>query len=193
MRRVSLLLLSGLLAVAALTACGGGSATRTPTAPVAAGRVWPAPADPSAAAAQAGLPMLDSERLEVHHHAHLDVFVDGDRVAVPAGIGIDGQRQRISPLHTHDDTGVIHMESAVDRPFTLGQLFTAWGVPLSAGRVADLRAGGGKSLRVYVDGRQVGGDPGAIVVKDHQEIAVVFGAAGVPAHVPSSYPFPPGL
>ena len=68
-------------------------------------------------------------------HAHLDVFVDGEPIAVPAGIGInidDPEVQRfkdpddsvgyggikrcrkpcISPLHTHDETGIIHTESA---------------------------------------------------------------------------------
>lgn len=188
MRRLPLLLLSALLATVTLTACGQGSSGTAP----AAGRVWPPPADPSAAAARAGLPMLGGERLEVHYHAHLDVFVDGRRVPVPAGVGIDERRQLISPLHTHDDTGVVHVESAVDRPFTLGQFFTEWGVPLSADGVADLRAGGGKTLRVYVDGRRVG-DPAEVVLKDHQEIAVVFGTDGVPARVPSSYPFPSGL
>jgi hypothetical protein len=37
----------------------------------------------------------------------------------------------ISPLHTHDETGIIHTESASPEPNTLGQFFIVWGVSLS--------------------------------------------------------------
>jgi len=40
-----------------------------------------------------------------HVHQHLDVFVNGKRVVVPAEIGI-GDRL-LSPLHTHDASGVM--------------------------------------------------------------------------------------
>ena len=38
---------------------------------------------------KAGLTPEPAERLQYHVHAHLDVFVNGTRVPVPAGIGID--------------------------------------------------------------------------------------------------------
>lgn len=40
-------------------------------------------------AADAGLTPTDQEYLDTHTHAHLDVFVDGTAVEVPAGIGIE--------------------------------------------------------------------------------------------------------
>ena len=49
----------------------------------------------------------------LHTHQHLDVFVNGERVAVPAGIGIgDGL---LSPRRTHDASGVLHVESPTVR------------------------------------------------------------------------------
>jgi len=75
---------------------------------------WPAPADATAAVNAAGLPMLGREGNVEHIHAHLDVLVDGQAVAVPAGIGIDVHRRTISPLHTHDASGVLHIESPVE-------------------------------------------------------------------------------
>ena len=39
-------------------------------------------------------------------------------------------------------------------------------------------AGGGKELRVYVDGKRERGDPRRIVLRDGEEIAVVFGGRG---------------
>src|SRR5262249_26867944 len=94
--------------------------------------------------------MLGQEELAVHYHAHLDVLVNGQPVPVPADLGIDEARRLISPLHTHDDTGVIHIESATNAPFTLGQFFAEWGQPLRAtqvGPVAPPPGGGAADLR----------------------------------------------
>jgi hypothetical protein len=85
---------------------------------------WPAPADATAAARNAGLPMLSSEGTVEHIHVHLDVLDDGQAVPVPANIGIDTARGAISPLHTHDASGVIHIESPVKRQFSLGEFFS---------------------------------------------------------------------
>src|SRR3954470_17927552 len=50
---------------------------------------WPAPDDPMERAAAAGLEPQVRELLQTHRHSHLDVFVDGEPVVVPAAIGID--------------------------------------------------------------------------------------------------------
>jgi hypothetical protein len=92
----------------------------SPPATTAVGREtlppWSAPTDAAAAMRAAGLPMLSREGTVEHIHAHLDVRVDAQPVEVPAMIGID--RRGISPVHTHDSTGVIHIESPVKRRFT---------------------------------------------------------------------------
>ena len=146
------------------------------------------------------------ETLVFHVHAHLDVFVDGRPVQVPAGIGINiadpavhtaGEgagrtyggistpcRQAcISPLHTHDTTGILHTESASATPNTLGQFFTEWGVTLSASCVQD-HCGG---AAVYVDGKRLSRDPATVQLLDHEEIAVVVGQP--PADIPSTADF----
>src|SRR6266516_4942863 len=107
-----------------------GSAAPPPAASVV-GRTtnppWSAPADATAAVAAAGLPMLGEEGTALHIHAHLDVIVNGNPVQAPADIGVDDARQKISPLHSHDTTGVIHIESPNKTDaFTLGQFFTEW-------------------------------------------------------------------
>jgi hypothetical protein len=132
-----------------------------------------------------------------HAHAHLDVFVDGKPVVVPSGIGIDTENPGvkrfdepdgsfayggidlcneacISPLHTHDGSGVIHTESASPEPNTLGELFTEWGVALDASCVATFCAQK-TEVAIYVDGELVSGDPAAIQLTDRREIAIVIG------------------
>ena len=118
----------------------------------------------------------------LHTHQHLDVFVDGKRVVVPAGIGIgDGF---ISPLHTHDASGVIHVESRTVRSYSLAEFFAVWGVRLTKTCLAG--ECGKSKLHFFVDGKPAP-DPNRIVLTHHQEIAVAFGPP--PKPVPSSYRF----
>jgi hypothetical protein len=201
------------IGVVALTAGGGSSggssggspggssdttATRATTPALPGAQTGPPPwtngATGLAARLQAiGLPALPEEGTVLHIHQHLDVFVSGRRVRVPAGIGIDPQLQFISPLHTHDTTGVMHVESPQPSMFTLGQFFEVWGVPLSAQQIGGLRVGGGRVLRAWVNGRPVSGDPAATRLAAHQQIVVAFGtAAQMPERPPSSFEFAPG-
>uniref|UniRef100_A0AAU2V8I1 Uncharacterized protein n=1 Tax=Streptomyces sp. NBC_00003 TaxID=2903608 RepID=A0AAU2V8I1_9ACTN len=193
---------AALLAVAA-TALLTGGASAAPGRPdphphgVGAGKgalpPWPAPADASAAVAAAGLEMLSAEGMVQHTHTHLDVLVDGKPVTVPAAIGIDEPRGRISPVHTHDTSGVIHVESPRRADFTLGQFMAEWQVPLAADRIGGLHSGGGRHLTTYLNGRKVAGNPSAIVLRAHDEIALVFTRDTDTRPVPKSYDWPQDL
>jgi hypothetical protein len=142
-----------------------------------------------------GLPALTEEGQVTHIHQHLDILVDGKPVKVADDVGIDPQGGFISPLHTHLQTeGVLHVESPTSERFSLGQFFAVWGVRLDAKCIGGKCAEGGKSLRAWVNGTPVAGDPTRIVLDEHQEIVLAYGtAAQVPDPVPSSYDFPAGL
>jgi hypothetical protein len=184
-------------ALVLITGCGGnsqsGTTTSQPRTAPSHPSNWAAPLDTSAAAEKAGLPMLSQEMLSVHYHAHLDVIVDGQHITVPAQIGIDNIRKAISPLHSHDTTGIVHIESAKDIPFTLGQFFTEWGQPLTSQQVGPKTISSGEVLRVYRNGKPVAGDPAALKFQAHEEIAVWVGPSNATPHVPTSYRFPAGL
>ena len=155
---------------------------------------WDTPADTSAAVAAAGLPMLGEEGNAVHIHAHLDIIINGAPVQIPANIGIDEVRQRISPLHSHDTTGVIHIESpTAPATFTLGQFFTEWKIRLSGTCLNDVCATPDKTWRFSVNGKPYTGDPTAIQLAAHQEIAAVYGALPGGTAPPDHYDFPAGL
>jgi hypothetical protein len=187
---------TGVAALAVLLAVGGCGTTGTNASNNGAApppSVWPLPDDPKEAAGKAGLSMLNREMLDVHYHAHLDVVVRGVRVTVPPSVGIDVRRSLISPLHTHDASGIVHIESAEDIPFTLGQFFTEWGQPLSATRVGPVTVVEGEQLRVYRNGDRVPGDPAKLRLTEHAQIVVWVGPSGAQPKVPSSYKFPPDL
>jgi hypothetical protein len=174
-----------------------------------AGPVWPAPADPMGLTVKAGLKPQPKEFLTNHVHAHLDVFVDGRAVAVPAGVGIkiddpavqisdmpDGTKRYggidlcnepcISPLHTHGVDGILHTESTTMEPNTLGEFFIEWDVALDASCVATYCLPATK-IAIYVDGVLDTGDPRAIQLIDHREIAIIIGTP--PPTIPKSADF----
>ena len=179
------------------------SAAVSPAAPRTL--LWPAPSDPLERTVEAGLEPEVKEFLVNHAHAHLDVFVDGQKILVPAGIGIniedpgvrkfedpigyggiEGCEQPcISPLHTHDESGLLHTESSDPEPNTLGEFFVEWGVELSDTCVGEHCAP--TPIAVYVGGEPYEGDPRAIELTDRQVIVVVVGTP--PAVIPSTADF----
>jgi hypothetical protein len=140
-----------------------------------------------------GLPPLSpTEGTALHIHQHLDLYVDGRKVPVPAGIGID-PAVGFAPLHTHDASGVIHLESPTVRSYTLGEFFAVWGVRFTPSCLGGDCSGGGRRLRVYVNGAAYQGDPTTLPLAPHQELVVAFGTASqLPSPIPSTYQFPPG-
>jgi hypothetical protein len=130
-----------------------------------------------------GLDALSGELLNYHVHQHLDIFVDGKKTAVPALIGInDGSF--ITQLHTHDGSGLIHVEAGKAFPYTLGQFFGVWGVRLSKQCVGGYCAPV-QPVRFYLQGKPYKGDPNDLVLKNHEEIAIVIGKP--PKTIPSTY------
>jgi hypothetical protein len=136
------------------------------------------------------------------------VFVNGEPVEVPGGIGIniddpavktlegqtgDGARRHRSsvrgtlhlPLHTHEPDGILHTESAVDDPNTLGEFFIEWDVALTPECVG-VYCKPEASIQVFVDGELNRGDPADIQLVDLREIAIVIGSP--PDDIPSQFP-----
>jgi hypothetical protein len=123
--------------------------------------------------------------LVLHFHAHIDIFVDGKKVKVPASVGINPGAGYLTELHTHDATGVVHIEAQKSRDFTVGQFFAEWAVYLDSRSI-----GGYSGLKWYLNGKLQTGNPSTLIFKPHQEIAFVVGKS--PAKIPASYVFQPG-
>jgi len=137
--------------------------------------------------------------VQYHIHAHLTIVLDGVNVLVPAGIGITPPRTMDQGfvtggtcfywLHTHDVSGVIHVESPTSQLYTLGQFFDVWGEPLTATQVASFPISADIPLHVFVDGKPYDQAPNQIQLTAHELITLEIGRQ-VP---PPSFGFPPGL
>ncbi len=123
--------------------------------------------------------------LVLHFHVHIDIFVNGKKVEVPALVGINPGAGYLTELHTHDGRGVIHIEAQNSRDFTVGQFFAEWAVYLDSHSI-----GGYSGMTWYLNGKQQTVNPATLVFKPHQEIAFVVGTP--PAKIPSSFKFAAG-
>jgi hypothetical protein len=128
-----------------------------------------------------------------HVHMHLAIVRDGNMLAIPGQVGLLATTKGCTYLtHTHDSTGVVHVEADAYRLLTLGQFFQVWGQPLTDTNVAGFT---GQPIRVYVnDGTSLqevaSSDWSNIELIKHRSVTIVIGS--VPATI-QSYTWPTGL
>ncbi|MBV9094312.1 MAG: hypothetical protein JO132_10615 [Streptosporangiaceae bacterium] len=139
------------------------------------------------------------EQTVFHIHAHLTIFVNGQARQVPAAIGIPGAQAQQTPygpfiaagtcfywLHTHAADGIIHIESPIQRTYTLGDFFDIWGQLLGPGQVGPAT---GHVIALY-NGRVYEGNPRDIPLTAHAQIQLDI---GTPLIAPQHITFPAGL
>jgi hypothetical protein len=127
-----------------------------------------------------------------HIHVHLTLIANGQQRAIPLAVGVDDpfilQNFVVAAgcyywLHTHDATGIVHIEAPVTTTFNLGQFFAIWGEPLASDNVAGFTG----TVTAYVDSTLYTGDLGAIDFQEHRQITLIVGT--VPDTIPM-YAFP---
>jgi hypothetical protein len=130
----------------------------------------------------------DASEPVLHVHAHLTLIANGTQRAIPLAIGV------VTPVvvegfvvagscfywfHTHDATGIIHLEAPVTTTLTLGDFFAIWGEPLDRSNVAGFQG----AVTAFVDSARYDGDLGAIPITEHLQVTLVVGP--VPTNIPT--------
>ena len=137
-------------------------------------------------------PVHEPEKIVMHEHATLSMKIDGKSVTVPANIGIDPKLYKdhnydtygmkmpnmpsmpvMAPTHTHDTSGLIHIESTAVRDYTLGDLFNVWGVKFTDTCIMDKCNDGTKTVKMFVNG-QPNAEFSNYVMKDNDEIVIQY-------------------
>ena len=127
----------------------------------------------------------EMESLNYHIHAHLTIYINGVQKNLPYGVGIippySLDTSSGSPfvsggsayyyLHTHDETGIIHIESPNSHIYTLGNFFDVWKQPLSSTQVGPDKG----KVTVYVNGKVYTGDPTGITLSEFKNIQLDVG------------------
>ncbi len=132
------------------------------------------------------------EYATLHIHTHLSIYNNGKLIQVPAYIGFAPNPATggcLYWIHTHDASGVIHIEAPdinppQGGPYTLGMLFDIWGQPLQQDMVAGFKG----TVTAYVNGEKYDGDLRGIPLRSHQQIVLEIGTPVAPPN----YAFPAG-
>ncbi len=112
------------------------------------------PANPNLSNREVAMLCTTDMATEFHIHPNVQIVVKGEQQEMPKNIGI--KAGCMNPLHTHEEAdGTVHVESPVERDFTLSDFFAVWGKPFSKEQVLDYRADETYRIRVQVNGRAV--------------------------------------
>ncbi len=112
-------------------------------------------------------------------HTHLSILVNNEPLTIPRYLGASRRPPThcFYTIHTHEESGLIHVTPAAPGVFTLGQLFQIWRQPLSNTNVAGFT---GMPVEIFVtdDGvvtRVDEADWSNIELLDHREITIGIG------------------
>ena len=116
-------------------------------------------------------PIVEGTPLAEHIHPTLTIVIDGQNLPIPAGIGL-GAKGNL-PIHTHDSSGFLHIESTATLPFRLRDFLTIWGQPFSKTNVLGHQADKTHKVTMTVDGRQSNAF-GSLLLQDRQDIVIRY-------------------
>jgi hypothetical protein len=112
------------------------------------------------------------EQNAFHIHAHLKIYINGQALPLPAQIGIAGDQSCLYWLHTHDTSGVIHIEAPANHSFTLGNFLDEWSTVFpTLGYPSQLDQTG---WQVYVNGKPYIGDFHKIPLAAHALVTLMY-------------------
>ncbi len=131
-----------------------------------------------------GIPPGGKEKF--HIHVLLHIYVNGLLSNLPADIGLDPGKGLESSMHTHDRTGIIHMEAPHPYNYTLGDFFSVWGVKLGPAQVGGLQGYGGDHLHFYLNGKPIT-NPAALVLHKGDSVVIGYGPVSSFPHTPSTF------
>ena len=117
---------------------------------------------------------------DYHIHAHVSIYIDGKQVQIPSQVGIPTDGTCLYWLHTHDTSGVIHIEAPAGRNFTLGTFFDIWGQQFTSLQYPpELDQPGGGGWQIWVNGKPYSGDFHNIPMQAHLLITLSYNTSGV--------------
>ncbi|HEY3992055.1 MAG TPA: hypothetical protein VGM01_04150 [Ktedonobacteraceae bacterium] len=116
-----------------------------------------------------------------HIHAYVAIYIDGKASPLPAYVGIpqgsSGNATCFYWLHTHDASGIIHIESPSNEVFTFGQFRDEWDQQfVSLGFPPELLLNGWK---IWINGKVYNGSLASVPLEAHNIITLAYNSPNV--------------
>lgn len=111
------------------------------------------------------------EATRFHVHTNLEIIINGQKQEIPENIGVSSSC--LHPLHTHDEPGLIHIESPVARDFTLADFFAVWDKTFNKNQIFDNKSDARHAILITVNGREVATYENT-VLRDNEQIVIRY-------------------
>ncbi len=112
------------------------------------------------------------EQTAFHIHTHLTIYINGQSVPLSQGVGIASDSSCFYWLHTHDTSGVIHIESPAGHSFVVGNFLDEWSTQFSSLKYpSELDLSG---WTAYLNGKLYQGDFRKIPLLSHNLITIMY-------------------
>ena len=115
--------------------------------------------------------LQDHSQNMLHYHATLSIVIRGESQMIPADSGVIPGCMR--GIHTHDDTGKLHIETPEAMEARLEHFFQIWEQPFTSTQLLDATVGDGESISLTVNGEFVD-DPRNHILADGQELVLAL-------------------
>ena len=115
--------------------------------------------------------LQDHSQNMLHYHATLSIVIRGEDRVIPADTGVIPGCMR--GIHTHDDTGKLHIETPEPMEARLEHFFQIWEQAFTSTQLLDTIVGEGESISLTVNGELVD-DPQNHILSDGQELILTL-------------------
>lgn len=122
---------------------------------------------------QLALRCLPGEGSAMHIHAHLSLVINKEIINMPENVGIDAANGCMNPIHIHEKTNLIHVESPAIKDFTLGDFFAVSKQKFDKSQVFNYQVDAEHGLKVFVNGKETS-DFEQLRLQDKQDIFITY-------------------
>jgi len=112
--------------------------------------------------------------LVTHTHVSLSIEIDGEQYPVGPNVGIsDSMCEGMRGVHTHDDSGTLHIETPSPMDAPLGAFFQIWGKEFSESQIIDSIVDKNTEIVMFVNGES-SDQFGSYSMQDGDVIEIVY-------------------
>lgn len=90
----------------------------------------------------------------IHWHPQLEIYIQGEKQEIPANLGLSVGH---SPIHTHEDMPIIHLEFGgivTKDDVRLGRFFDVWGRTFNEECILEFCNGPAGEVKMFVNGKE---------------------------------------
>ncbi len=106
----------------------------------------------------------------MHYHFYLEILQENEKIPLPSNVGV--YENCIHPIHTHDASGLVHVDYPEKIHFTLGDFFDMQGIIFHDRQIGSIKTFDGYKIIVRVGDKNREKDYRNILLEDKKDIKI---------------------